>query len=106
MATTPPTDEEVAKKQERVAKLREQVETADRTRVQRERDQHNTILMEQLNAEEARLEAELAASKSSSTVTAVRSGASGPLAAAREERATAEAQGAAAQTTPTSGEGS
>jgi hypothetical protein len=104
--TSPVSDADLAKKQERVARLRAQVEEANRTRITREQQQANTITMAQLDAEEARLEAELAAAKSASRVGAVKEGASGPLAAAKEEKAVAEAQGAAALNTPTAGEGS
>lgn len=104
--SSPVSDTDLAKKQERVAKLRAQVEEQERTRSQREREQANAITMAQLDAEEARLQAQLDAARAGSKVGAVKEGASGPLEAAREERKIAEAQGAAASTTPTGGEGS
>jgi hypothetical protein len=104
--SSPVSDEELAKKQERVARLRQQVADAEATRTTRERDQANAITMAQLDAEEARLQAQLDAAKASAKVTSVREGASGPLEAAREDLRTAEAQGAAAATNPTGGEGS
>lgn len=104
--TSPVSDADLAKKQERVARLRAQVEDAERTRTERERNQANAIVAAQLDAEEARLVAQLEAAKSAAKVGSVKEGAAGPLEAAREEQKVAEAQGAAAQTTPTGGEGS
>jgi hypothetical protein len=104
--SSPVSDADLAKKQERVAKLRAQVEEAERTRVERERDQANTITMAQLDAEEARLQAQLDSAKAAGRVSTVKEGASGPLEAAREDLRIAEAQGAAANVTPTTGEGS
>ena len=99
-------DEDLAKQQERVNKLRQQVAEAEATRTAREREQANAITMEQLKAEEARLQANLDAAKAGGSASAVKEGASGPLEQAREDRQTAEKIGAAAQTNPTTGEGS
>jgi hypothetical protein len=100
------TDEDLAKKQASVAKLRQQVEDADRLRITRERDQANDITYAQLDAEEARLQAQLDAAKAAAKVGSVKDAASAPLAAAQEDKAVAQAQGAAAVPTPTTGEGS
>lgn len=79
------TDEEVVKAQERVDKLRAQVAEAEATRLERENAVTNDITLQNLKTEEARLEAELASAKADSRVTSVRSGATSPLAAAKEE---------------------
>lgn len=101
--TSPVSDADLAKKQERVARLRQQVEDAERTRVTREQQQANTITMAQLEAEEARLEAQLAAAKEAGKVGAVKDGVSAPLEAAREDRAIAQEQAKAqGATTPPS----
>ena len=54
----------------------------------------------------AKLRAQLAASKEAAKVGNVRSGASGPLAAAQEQAAAVAASGPSAVVTPTNGEGS
>lgn len=106
MASATVSDEDLAKQQARVEKLRQQVEDAERTRSIREREYANAITMEQLRAEEARLQSQLDAAKADARVSSVKEGASGPLEAAREATRIAEAQGSAANTNPTGGEGS
>ena len=76
-------DEDLANAAERVNKLRQQVAEAEATRTARERQQANAITMEQLKAEEARLQANLDAAKAGGSASAVKEGASGPLEQAR-----------------------
>lgn len=90
-------DEEVQAQQEKLVKMREQLANAERTRVENERAQHNEILMADLKAEEARLEAQLVEAKAASTKTAVKEGAGTPLQAAREAQAAAREQAKAAE---------
>lgn len=82
MATS---DEDLKKKQEHVARLREQVAAEEAKRVTREAELANDVTMAQLTAEEARLEAQLTAARQANKVTAVKDGASAPLQSAREQ---------------------
>lgn len=66
--------EELAKKAEHVQKLREQVAEAEAKRVAREVEASNDVAYAQLDAEEARLEAQLAAAKESAKVGVVKEG--------------------------------
>lgn len=93
----PTSDEEVQKKADRVAKLREQVANAEATRVDRERELSNDITMKNLEAEEAALEARLQVAKDASKVSVVKGGASAPLDAAKESMRLAVAQQDAAK---------
>jgi hypothetical protein len=88
-------DKELLQKQQHVEKLREQLATAESTRMARENERGNEIVAVQLDAEAARLEAQLAEAKRLATVSAVKEGASGPLDAAREDLASANAYAAA-----------
>jgi autotransporter translocation and assembly factor TamB len=58
-----PTDEEVNKRQQQIAKLRDQAEDARLAAEAAQREQSNTITMAQLDAEEARLRAEIERNK-------------------------------------------
>jgi hypothetical protein len=106
----PVSDEDVARKVERVEKLRQQVADANAKRLENERAQTNSIQFAQLEAEEARLELELTRAKSASTVSAAKSGASAPLDAAKASMEAAVAaqkeekklQGADSPSTPVS----
>lgn len=69
MATS---DEELAKKAEEVERLRQQVAEAEALRESRERGLTNDIQAAELDAEAARLRAELAALKDSAKVSNVR----------------------------------
>lgn len=90
-------DQEVQAKQERVAKLRAQVEEANTRRASNEAELTNDITIAQLDVEEARLEAQLAEAKASATKTAVKDGANTTLQAAREAQAAAREQAKAAE---------
>ena len=79
------TDEEILQKQERVAKLRNDIASAEATQAARVREQENTILATQLDAEAARLEAQLNVTKQNAKVASVKEGASLPLTQAKEE---------------------
>lgn len=81
----PTSDKDVETLQSSVKKKRAQLEKARRQRVSREQGLTNEITAAQLQAEEARLDAEIAAEKSASTPSAVREGASTPLAQAKEQ---------------------
>ncbi len=111
VATANVSDEELAQKQAAVEKLRQQVADAEATRVANERSTANAITYAQLDAEQARLEAQLAAAKSAGTKTAAREAAAPLIEVAKEDRAAAQQQAKAAGTTtgasnPTTGEGS
>ena len=82
MATT---DEELAQLQKSVEKKREQLADAERQREERQAGLSNDITAAQLQAEEARLDAALSAAKADAKAANVKSGASGPLDAAKEE---------------------
>jgi hypothetical protein len=81
----PTSEEELQKQSQRVEKLRQQVADAESVRVQRERDLANDVTMAQLQAEEAMLEARLAAAKDAGKVGSVKEGAEAPLDAAKED---------------------
>lgn len=89
--------EELAKKGEHVQKLREQVAAEEAKRLERESGLANEITAQQLDAEAARLEAQLAMAKQANRASAVKEGASGPLAAAKAEMEAAVAQQKAAE---------
>jgi len=78
-------DEELAKKAERVQKLREQVAAEEAKRLEREAGLSNDITAQRLDAEAARLEAQLAMAKQASKASTAKEGASAPLEAAKEE---------------------
>ncbi len=80
----PTSDDDLLKKQANVEKLRQQLVTAEASRVNRELELSNDVTAAQLDAEAARLEADLAVAKDLSRVTAVKSGASAPLDTARD----------------------
>lgn len=84
-------DTELAKKQAYVEKLRGQVAEEEAKRTQREADSTNELAAVQLDAEAARLEAQLQAAKDVNKASAVRSGAAAPLYAAKEDLARAQA---------------
>lgn len=97
-------DEDLAAQQAKVEKLRQQVEDAERTRLENERSQHNAIRMAELQAEEARLTAQLTEARAVATKTAAREGAAAPLEAARNAAAQAQEQAAAAEKTASNNE--
>lgn len=71
----PTTDDELAKKRDKLEKLREQVAEAEDTRLQRERELSNDISAAELDAEEARLTHRLSIAKEMSKVSVVKAGA-------------------------------
>ncbi len=81
----PTTEEELQQKRERNAKLREQLAQEEAKRVEREVNLANDLTAAQLDAEEARLKAQLTDAKEAAKVANVKEGASAPLAAAKEE---------------------
>lgn len=85
-------DEELEQKRQHNAKLREQIAAEDQKKSERLRDQHNAIQAAQLDAETARLEAQLAAAKESAKAGSVKEGASGVLDEAKEQMKAAQAQ--------------
>ena len=96
----PTSDEELQAKVNSVAKLREKVARAEAQRLENERVVSNDIAMSGLEAEEARLQAQLAAADATKTITAVRSGAETPITSAKEQMKVALAQRDAAQGDP------
>jgi hypothetical protein len=87
----PTTDEELTKKGEQVQKLREQVAAAEAQRVSREAEVSNDIAMEQLKAEETRLQAQLDAAKNDSKASSVKAGAASVLDTIKGDQANASA---------------
>lgn len=83
-------DDQLREKQQAVQALREEVAAAEAQRVQTAREQANTIAMAELDAEEARLNAQLAAARQQ--LENPPDTTSGPLAVAEETREAAEAQ--------------
>jgi len=84
------TDEEVREARDRVEKLRAEIASNERARVEREREMANEITLAQLNAEAARLEVQLAQQKNTASDEAVRKGAQSPIAAAQADIERAE----------------
>lgn len=85
-------DEDLQKKRENVEKLRQQVADATLKREAAERSAVNDVMAAELDAEAARLEAQLVEAKQGSTKTAVSEGTAAPLAAAKETMEQAVAQ--------------
>ena len=85
------TDEELVKKQAHVQKLREQVANEEAKRTERQADLVNDITARQLDAEAARLEAQLEAAKQANKVSAVKEGAASVVAPVEEDLANAQA---------------
>lgn len=79
------TDSDLEKQRTRVDKLRDQVAAEQAKITAGSTNLHNEVEMTLLQAEEARLEAELAAAKEASTKAAQREGASVPLAQAKQQ---------------------
>lgn len=79
-------DEEIGKRQSRVEKLREQVAAEEAKRIDREAGLSNDIAAAQLDAEEARLIAQLEAAKEANKVSAVKGGVSSVLDPVEEDR--------------------
>jgi DNA repair exonuclease SbcCD ATPase subunit len=86
------TDEELENKRQHVAELRDQLAEAEMTRTARVRETDNTIEAAQLDAEAARLEAQLEEAKAAADVGVVEQGASGPLAQAKAKLQQVERQ--------------
>ena len=93
----PVTDADLEKQRERNEKLREQIAEAAATRAERESDAAREVEMAQLKAEEARLTAELEASRSAAKVASVKAGAAGLLGTVTEQEAEAATQTKAAK---------
>lgn len=87
--------EELAKLREENEKLRDQIVEAQSTQAEREAEQAREVQYAQLSAEKVRLEADLSRAKEAAKAGAVKEGASGPLAAAKEQLAAATAAGKA-----------
>jgi hypothetical protein len=87
----PLSEEDLQKKRDRADKLREQIAQAEAEASANVQAQANEVEGAQLDAEVARLETQLARAKAAAKVTVARSGASGPLAAAKDQLAAAEA---------------
>jgi hypothetical protein len=79
----PTSDDDLRKKQEHVQKLRQQLAAAEASRVSREVELANDVTAAQLDAEAARLEADLGVAKDMAKASNVRSAAAAPLDAAR-----------------------
>lgn len=88
----PTSDEDLQKLQNDVDTLRERVAAEEAKRVERERLAANDVTAAHLNAEKARLEAQLASAKEAGKAAAVKEGLSGPLEAAKEDQKRAESQ--------------
>lgn len=85
------TDKDLEQKREKNAKLREQIAEQGAKAASVAQDQTMQIESSQLDAETARLEAQLAAAREAAKSSVVKEGASTPLAAAREQLAAAQA---------------
>lgn len=96
----PTSEEDLNAQAATVDALRQEVEEAEALRVQRENDTANDVTMAQLQAEEARLRARLAAAKAATTDEAVETGSNAPLEAAKNALRAAVAQQEAAEATP------
>lgn len=79
----PTSDEDLQKKQAHVQKLRQQLAAAEASRTAREAELANDVTAAQLDAEAARLEADLASAKDLAKVGSVKAAAAAPLDAAR-----------------------
>lgn len=90
----PTSDEDLQQKQERVQQLREQLAAEESKRVQVERETSNDVTAAQLDAEAARLEASIEASRTTNetVVNSDGGGVTGPLQAVQAEVALAEQQ--------------
>lgn len=96
-------DEDLKKMQDKVEKLRERVAAEETKRITRERELANDVTYANLEAEGARLEAELAAAKQANSAASIKEGVAGPLEAAKEDKARAEASLEAVSKTADSG---
>lgn len=81
----PTSEEEVQNKAEEVQKLREKVADAEAQRVANEASLSNDLTMKQLEAEEAQLNARLAAAQASAKTSAVKQGVAAPMDAVKEQ---------------------
>lgn len=88
----PTSDEDLQKMQDEVQKLRDKVAAERDTAARRTRELDNDVTAANLQAEKARLEAELAVAKDSNKVSNVKAGAAGPLGAAQDQLSLAQAQ--------------
>lgn len=88
----PTSNEDLQAKKDRVEKLREQVASEEAKRLEREQALANDVTAAQLDAEAARLEAQLETAKQSNKAAAVKEGASDLLDAANDDKARAESQ--------------
>ena len=77
------TEEDLEKKRERNEKLRQQIQTEESKRFEREVNLTNELTAAELDAEGARLEAQLAAAKEAGKASVVKSGVDGPLGSAK-----------------------
>lgn len=82
MATT---EKELDEKRQRNERLREQLAAEEAKRLTREAEVSNDVTAKNLDAEAARLEAQLAAAKETNKVAAVKSGAAAPIEAAQAQ---------------------
>lgn len=93
------TEEDLDKKRHGLEKLREQIAEAHASRESREQALSNEISMKQLDAEEARLRAELAAAREAAKASTVKSGTADLLDTITDEQKAAEASAKAAEAT-------
>ena len=91
MASSSVSDEDLDAKRAKAEKLREQIAAAQSDKATKVAAAENEIVGAQLDAEVANLEAQLARIKGESSVKAVKEGAAGPLAQAKEQLAQAQA---------------
>jgi hypothetical protein len=85
-------DEELEAKRDKVAKLREQIQTETAKASGRLREQENAVEAAQLDAEAARLEVQLYSAKEAAKVGTVREGVEPVVASAKEQMEAAQAQ--------------
>lgn len=85
------TEKDLEQKRAKNERLREQIADAEAKAAAATQEQNLAIEAASLDAETARLEAQLAAAKEAAKVSNIRSGAAGPLAAAEEQLQAAQA---------------
>lgn len=86
------TDKDLEAQRARVDKLRDQLAAEQSKATEGQTDLHNEVELTQLQAEEARLQTELAAAKEATKKGALRDGAAVPLAQAKEQMEAAVAR--------------
>ena len=97
------TEEDLEKKRASVDKLREQIADAQSSREERERNLSNEIAMKQLDAEEARLKAELAATREAAKASNVKAGTADLIETLGDDEKRANEQAKAVETAKSAG---